>query len=503
MSAPAGKVTLDEILSFLDAGLELQDAQRFQRAKLYKPYPKQAMFLAAGFTFRERLLMAGNQLGKTETGAYETFCHLTGRYPDWWLGHRYDHPIRMWICGESSVVCRDVQQKKLCGQPGVDAELGTGYIPKDDFVEKPSLSRGVTDAFDTLQVHWHKKNHEGVYEKAGISTATFKSYEQGRLKFQGEPVDLIWLDEEPPMEIYSECLTRTTATKGKIMMTFTPLKGKSDVVNRYLDEPDENRSVTTMTIFDAKHMTDQGPEYIAAIIKGWPAHERDARARGIPLMGSGRIFPFTDESIAEPALTYIPAHWVKLWGIDFGIGHPFAAVLILWDKDNDVIHIHATVRMPDGLPLLHAAAIKPIGAAVPVAWPQDGTAREKGTGETVASHYKRAGLMMLSGHATWPDGGISTEAGILEMSERMQTGRLKVANHLVDWFDEFRQYHRKDGLIVKVRDDLMSATRIAIMDKRHARLVPLGSVGGKRWNPGANSPIATGTDFNVFDPSED
>jgi phage terminase large subunit-like protein len=493
-----------DVLAFLDAALALQNEQRFQRAKFFRPYPKQALFLAAGFTFRERLLMAGNQLGKTETGAFETYCHLTGRYPDWWLGQRWSRPIRMWICGESSTVCRDVQQKKLCGTPGVDTDFGTGYIPKDDFVERPSLSRGVTDAFDTMQVKHHRWNlATKAWEEDGVSTAGFKSYEQGRLKFQGEPVDLIWLDEEPPMDIYSECLTRTTATGGKLMMTFTPLKGKSEVVIRFLDEENPGRHVTTMTIYDAKHMTDQGPEALKAIIAAWPAHERDARARGIPLMGSGRVFPFVDEMLMEPALEHIPTHWVKLWGIDFGIGHPFAAVLILWDKDNDCIHVHATVRVADGLPIIHAAAIKPIGAAVPVAWPQDGTAREKGTGETLAALYKKTGLMMLADHATWPDGGISTEAGILEMAERMQTGRLKVASHLADWFDEFRQYHRKDGLIVKVRDDLMSATRIAIMAKRHARLVPLGSLGGKRYQPEGRNEIARGTDFNPFDPSED
>ena len=45
----------------------------------------------------------------------------------------------------------------------------------------------------------------------------------------------------------------------------------------------------------------------------------------------------------------------------------------------------------------------------------------------------------------------------------MQTGRFKVFAHLDDWFEEFRLYHRKDGKVVKLRDDLMSATRYALM----------------------------------------
>ena len=45
-----------------------------------------------------------------------------------------------------------------------------------------------------------------------------------------------------------------------------------------------------------------------------------------------------------------------------------------------------------------------------------------------------------------------------------------MAAHLVDWFEEFRTYHRKDGLIVKLRDDLMSASRIGVMMLRYARV---------------------------------
>jgi hypothetical protein len=84
---------------------------------------------------------------------------------------------------------------------------------------------------------------------------------------------------------------------------------------------------------------------------------------------------------------------------------------------------------------------------------------------------------MLDVHATWPDGSISTEAGILEWDERERTGRLKVARHLNEWLEERRFYHRKDGQIVKIKDDLMSATRFALMMKRYAKAVTLGSDG--------------------------
>lgn len=399
----------------------------------------------------------------TEAGAFEMTCHLTGLYPSWWLGKRFPKAPRAWICGETALLVRDVQQKKLCGTPGVTADFGTGMIPKELFVDKPSLARGVTDAYDTIQVK---------HATGGIATATFKSYEQGRTKFQGEPVDVIWDDEEPDLEIYSECLTRITATKGIVFVTFTPLKGRSQVVTRYLDEKSEDRAVVTMTIEDAQHIP---PEERAKIIAGYPAHEREARARGVPMLGSGRIYPVSEETIVEDTLSYVPPHWFKIWGIDFGIDHPFAAALLAWDKDADQVHILHTIRMKDGQPINHAAAMKAIGAAVPVAWPHDGHNRDKGSGEALARLYKLQGLLMLPDHAKDVNGVYSREAAVMESHDRMTTGRYKVGRQLSDWLQEFRLYHRKDGLIVRVDDDLMSATEKALIAKRFAKQVPLGN----------------------------
>lgn len=476
---------LQDIIDGLETALRLRNESRFS---FFTPYPKQQAFFDAGSVYRERLLMAGNQQGKSEAGAFEIACHLTGEYPDDWLGRRWDRPIVAWACGESSLAVRDIAQTKLCGTPGMEGSLGTGMIPKAAFVDKPSLARGVSDAYDTIFVQ-HKT--DGVPD--GISILRFKSYEQGRGKFQGPPIDLIWLDEESPIDIYGECLARISATRGLLLTTFTPLKGMSEVVGRFLNESNPDRHVTNMTIEDALHIP---PEERARIIAGYQPHERDARVRGIPMLGEGRIFQFADDAIAEPAIATVPPHWAKLWAIDFGIGHPFAAVLILWDRDNDVIHVHACLKIKDQLPLQHAAAMKPIGAAVPVAWPHDGNNREKIGGETLASAYRKQGLKTLPSHATFPEGGYETEAGVQEMQARMAQGKLKVAAHLSQWFEEFRQYHRKDGLIVKVNDDLLSATRVAIMAKRFAKAVPLG---GRTPSRGPEATIARDTVLSAAD----
>lgn len=474
---------LKEVLEVLEA---VDERQTFRKLDFYQPYPKQKMFHDLGATKRERLLMAGNQLGKTYSASAEIAMHLTGEYPEWWAGKRFTKPVTIWIAGESSVLVREAPQNLLCGKPGVEAALGTGLIPKEAFSDKPSLARGVTDAYDTIHIK-HKTN--GIED--GISSATFKSYEQGRPKFQAGTVDVVWCDEEPPEDVYGEILARITATDGIIMMTFTPLKGRTKVVIRYTDEPSIDRAVITMTINEAPHMTEEKKRKAMA---GYAKHELRARTEGVPMLGEGAIFTAPEENIIEPGIQHVPTYWAKIWGIDFGIGHPFAAVLILWDRDKDIVHIHHTIRMADTLPIQHAACMKQVGADVPVAWPQDGTAREK-SGQVVSSLYKKEGLRMLAEHATFAQGGYSTEAAVEEMLAREATGRLKVAAHLQNYFDERRFYHRKEGKIVHVQDDIMSATQKGLMMLRNAKPVILGN---KRPDPKHFGGKAKGVDFDVF-----
>lgn len=475
---------LEQTLKTLRAAAKRKRERAFD---FFVPYPKQKQFMELGATKRERLFMAGNQVGKSHCGAFEAACHATGEYPSWWTGKKFDHPTRGWVAGVTSLDVRNVQQKKLCGTPGVTADFGTGMIPKESFRDKPSLSHGVTDAFDTVQVQ-HKTNGSDD----GISTIHFKSYEQGRTKFQGDTIDWGWGDEEAEkQEVYEEFKARLTG-KGIIFTTFTPLFGRTKLVQSFLDEKHPDRAYVVMELKDAEHFTEEEKR---ARREGYDSHEREAREKGVPLLGSGAIFLTPEINVIEPPITHIPEYWVKLWGIDEGIDHPFGAVLILWDRENDVVHIHHTIKLVGALSIVQAAAMKRIGAAVPVAWPQTALAREKGSGEQLKDTYKKHGLLMLDEHATWPDGGVSTEAGVKEWDEREKTGRLKIAAQLSEILEERRFYHRKDGQIVKIRDDLLSAGRTALMMKRRAKMVPLGNKTVQRIVPGT---IADGTDFDVF-----
>lgn len=227
-----------------------------------------------------------------------------------------------------------------------------------------------------------------------------------------------------------------------------------------------SRTVIRMTIDDAEHYT---PEQRAAIIASYPAHERKARAQGIPILGSGRVFPIDEDEIKVRGFP-IPDYWVQIGGLDFGWDHPTAAVKLAWDRDADILYVTNSYGQREATPVVHAAALKPWGATLPWAWPHDGLQHDKGSGEALASQYRAQGLNLLHEKATFEAGGNGVEAGIAEMLERMQTGRWKVFEHLEDWFAEFRLYHRKDGLIVKLNDDRLSASRYAMMMKRFGRV---------------------------------
>jgi len=213
---------------------------------------------------------------------------------------------------------------------------------------------------------------------------------------------------------------------------------------------------------------------VEELLAQYPSHEREARMNGEPMLGSGRVFTVDETKLVFPVDQIIPPHWPVLWGIDFGITHPFAGTLIAWDRENDIVYVLETYRASDELPLVHSEALRRIGAEVPVAWPHDGHKRDPGSGAQLASLYKKLDLKMLPTHAHWLKGGISTEAAVLEIQQREQSGRIRYREDLGDILAERRQFHRKDGQLVKARDDLLSALMKALMMKRYARCVPLG-----------------------------
>jgi len=196
-------------------------------------YPKHMEFFRAGGKYRERCFMAANRIGKTEgAGGYETALHLTGRYPDWWEGSVYDAPVKLWAAGKTNETTRDIVQAKLFGGIAFDGARkgvsGTGLVPGED-VGGITWKQGVQDLIDTIKIKHYTNDKFDGWSVLGI-----KSYQQGRGAFEGTEQDGVWLDEEPPLDIYGECLIRTATTDGLIYITFTPLDGMTPTALSFL-----------------------------------------------------------------------------------------------------------------------------------------------------------------------------------------------------------------------------------------------------------------------------
>jgi phage terminase large subunit-like protein len=425
-------------------------------------YPKQTAFFAAGAQYRTRCFMAAHRIGKTQGKAYETALHLTGQYPAWWAGRRFAHPVRWWAAGKTGKTTRDILQLELLGEVG---QFGTGTIPGEALVDtKPKA--GLPDAVEIIRV---QHATDGVRD--GVSTLVLKSYDQGRVAFEGTAQHGIDLDEEPPLDINAQCLLRTMTTGGLVALTFTPLLGMSETVLHYLPngEVPPDGPLTDAAYFvnaswdDVPHLSQAvKAELLAAL----PPYLRDAASRGLPLLSAGAIYPVPDDAWLVDDFP-IPPHWKQAYGLDVGWQRT-AAVWGAYDGETDCWTLWKEHYVAETQPTLHAAAIRAPGAWIPGCIDPAAQGRSQVDGEALLDLYTDLGL-----HLEPADNAV--EAGLYQVWERLSTGRLKVCRSLSNWRKEQKLYRRDDrGHITKKDDHLMDATRYLIMSGRAiAKPVPV------------------------------
>ncbi len=225
---------------------------------------------------RNRWVFGGNRSGKTECGAVECLWILRGIHP--YRKNRKD--VFGWAVSLSTQVQRDVAQAKILS-----------YLPKSWIADitmlsgrKDSPAGGVVDQIKIKNVF------------GGISTLGFKSCDQGREKFQGSSLDFVWFDEEPPRDIYEECLMRVMDRRGEIFGTMTPLKGKTFIYNEIFLNRRKNPEVwhEFMTWEDNPFLSKKEAKLLEGALDGTSL---DARKYGRFSEGAGLIYPEFEESV--------------------------------------------------------------------------------------------------------------------------------------------------------------------------------------------------------------
>lgn len=442
----------------------LEEKERRAKANRYKTqfsllYRWQLEFIAYTKTFTQVCLIAANRIGKTWTGTYVDAIHALGDYPEGWVGHKFDHAPLIWCLGYSGEKTRDLLQAPIVGRKNGDTFEG-GLIPADRIVGYESMT-GTPNALRTVLVR---------HSSGGVARLQFWSYSQGQHALMGDGVDWYHIDEEPrDATIFPQVLVRTASGDkgrgGRGILTFTPENGRTDLVIQFMDTPSRAQICMQKGWDDAPHLDAKVKEDLLA---SFPAHQRDMRTKGIPMLGHGRIYDIAEDKITCEAFE-IPRHWAVIDGMDFGWDHPQSQVQLAWDRENDMFYVTHAWKKSQTSPIEAWGAVKSWAKGVPTAWPADGLQTEKGGAKEVKKYYDEAGFTLLSEHATWPDGGNGVEVGLMEIRDLMLKGKFKVFAGLRDWFDEFLQYHRdENGKINKVKDDLLDATRYAYMMRRYA-----------------------------------
>jgi len=412
-------------------------------------YRKHMDFFEAGARHNERLFLSGNRVGKSEgVGAYECVLPLTGKYPAWWRGRRFAHPVAVWAAGKDAKTTRDIPQLALLGS---GPQFGTGMLPADTILgttPKPGVPEGV----ETVYVR---------HISGGRSELQLKSYDSGVESFYGTKKHVCWLDEECEPGIYSEVLMRTLSTvpgepNGIVLATLTPLWGMTALVRDFLEAGKDGPKYFTQCTWDeAPHLSHATRE---ELWKSIPSYQRDARTRGIPQLGSGAIYKFADEDILVRPFP-IPDFWPRCYGLDVG-WNKTAAIWGARDPQSGVIYLYSEYYRGQAEPQVHVEAIKQHGPWIPGVIDPASRGRSQKDGSQLLELYKNAGLDL-------EPAANAVEAGIFACEQLFSGGMLKAFTSLSNWYSEFRMYRRdQDGRVVKEFDHLLDAMRYLILSGR-------------------------------------
>lgn len=428
-------------------------------------YTKHLTFFGLGKTYSERVFLAGNRVGKTVAAGTEWSYHLTGEYPDWWPGHTFNGPITLLASGDTHETTRDILQEKLLGTDDRDRpeKIGTGLIPGAS-IKAWTPRVHVKGAIEKAIVR--RVSGGGDVSNAGESEIWLRSYEQGRKIFQGFELDGFWPDEECPQDVYDEGQVRLMTTKGLSTLTFTPLEGLTPLVLHLLagadlgatsvagliEQKETGRAIVMCGWDDVPHLDEEAKRKLYAKL---PPHQRDARTKGIPALGSGAIYPVPESDFVVDPFD-IPDHWPRVYGMDVGWNRTAAAWAAI-DRDTDTVYLYSEHYRGQAEPSIHAEGVKARGKWVPGVIDPAARGRSQRDGEQLLQDYIDLGLQLeIANNAV--------ESGIYEVWQRLSTGRLKVFRSLSNWLAEYRIYRRDDkGRVVKQNDHLMDVTRYLVL----------------------------------------
>jgi hypothetical protein len=176
----------------------------------------------------------------------------------------------------------------------------------------------------------------------------------------------------------------------------------------------------------------------------------------------------------------LPKWFPKAYGMDVG-WNATAAVFGAWDRDSDIIYIYSEHKQGQADPTVHASSIRSRGSwlrgVIDPASRMSGQADGTKLFESYTKSLERGGGGLKLGLAA-----NAVEAGIFQVWDRLQSGRLKIFKSCTQLQREFGLYHRKDGKVVKSNDHLLDSLRYLVLADAHIWKFPESEVVNGRKN---------------------
>ncbi len=437
-------------LAEIDCELKKRKNSELSRYNAVKRHKKQIAFHKC--KKRNRWVFGGNRSGKTECGAVECLWILRGIHP--YRKNRKD--AFGWAVSLSTQVQRDVAQAKILK-----------YLPRS-WIADITMLAGRRDSpaggvIDQIKI----KNVFG-----GISTLGFKSCDQGREKFQGSSLDFVWFDEEPPRDIYEECLMRVMDKRGDIFGTMTPLKGKTFIYNEIYLNRKRNPEIwhEFMTWEDNPYLSKKEMKLLETALDG---SALDARKFGKFSGGAGLVYPEFDESVHVIPPFDVPPEWQDCISIDPGLNNPLSAhwYCVDWDGNIYVVAEHfASGKDVD----FHAQAIKSVSESI--GWKTDARGRvcalidSAANQKTLSSPKSVSELFYERGILVNANVNKDVFSGIARVKCFLKKGNgegdIYIFSTCVNMIEEFKTYCWADGDTPVKRDDhCMDELRYYIMTR--------------------------------------
>jgi len=473
------KLTVDALITIpgplknqlQDLSISVADDMRYNQLRYFRPFEHQRSFFRTGAADR-RGILAANRIGKTVSTCFETAMHLTGQYPAWWEGYRFDKPITCMVAGEGWSQVALVLQNELLGTQDVKIteNLGTGAIPRDCIVVDTMRNDGA----NCIGVEIRHKSGSNSY-------LLFANYTQEVRQLQGFKLNLAVFDEQPPDDFFSEIVTRTATTQGKVLCSFTPLKGLNGLVSKFWNR-ESGYEYIRVSWDDVPEYDPWGQPFLLKetrlqLERDYLPHEREARIAGKPVMGKGAVFQLNnwptyrtgDYNFAQMS------NIQRVIALDLGLVNDKTVItLMYWEPFEKTAFLHKQIvvqGVEEAVPIQYINhLLRPEVFGCPIVLPADASTPGRYTmsSNSVRELFEQYELNVLPDpimNPPDPQGRKTNHKsfGINQMRQMLEVGSLMVNENCTHFLSEAQNYFVDEKGRFSDPDDCIDSARYALL----------------------------------------